>query len=264
MKHISSRRTNSKIVRSSFLPQGSKGVGIWLLTALAVLLGLFISFQIRTAIELQQNFSESKGVYLSYQEQISTLQAENGLLKEQNEKLLQRKDLVAENVLNQQGYPEMAQSLAEVRTKAGLTPVTGGGVVITLNDSTVSEADDIAQSSLIHAQDVQRIVDQIKSYGAKAIAINGERLVNTSIIICTGPTIRINNVKHPVPFVITVISDDPSQLYQNLSKDSYILKRQSEHVMITVEEKQELSVPAFSDFSAIDLLTQELGGKTAQ
>lgn len=56
---------------------------------------------------------------------------------------------------------------------------------------------------MIHSEDIEYIVALLKSAGATAIEINGERVVYTTSISCNGPTIRINDERFPVPFVIT-------------------------------------------------------------
>jgi len=185
------------------------------------------------------------------------LKSENDKLKEQNIFLASQKDALTESVLNEQGYSELAESVAKIRGLAGLTIVEGAGVTITLSDSTITDTTDVNQSSLIHSQDVQYFVDLLKAAGAKAIAINGERIVCTTSIICTGPTIRVNNSRYPVPFVITAVCD-PNATYDILQNDSHTLFRLSEGVEIAFNKNDLISIPAFSDLTVIDALRKEL------
>lgn len=227
---------------------------------LFLMLGTFLSMQIREGISVQEQITSSKARHAAYQQQLDDLVSENIRLKEQSITLAGQKDQLTENVLNEQGYSELAASLAEIRELAGLTVVEGGGVTITLSDSTITDTSDMNQSSLIHSQDVQYFVDLLKASGAKALAINGERIVCTTSISCTGPTIRVNNSRYPVPFIITAVCD-PAATYDILKNDKYIAFRISEGVEIAFSQNAAISIPAFSDNAAVESLSEELGVK---
>lgn len=228
-----------------------------LFMVLLLLFGTFLMIQIREGISMQEQFSSSRQKHDAYLLQLDDLKSENDKLKEQNTLLASQKDALTESVLNEQGYSELAASLAGIRDLAGLTVIDGPGVTITLSDSTITDTTDVNQSSLIHSQDVQYFVDLLKTAGAKAIAINGERIVCTTSIICTGPTIRVNNSRYPVPFVITAVCD-PNTTYDILQNDSHVIFRISEGVEIVFKKTDKLSIPAFSDFTVIDALSKEL------
>ena len=225
---------------------------------LILILGSFLTFQIRVGINEQEQLLASKEKHTAYQLQLDDLKNKNKKLKEENTLLVAQKDQLTEDVLNEQGYSELAASLAETRELAGLTEVTGEGITITLSDSTITDSSNLNQSSLIHSQDVQYFVDTLKSAGARAIAINGERIVCTTSISCTGPTIRVNNSRYPVPFVITAVCD-PNTTYDILQNDAQVIFRKSEGVGITVVKNNSISIPAFSDSTVIDSLSTELG-----
>lgn len=224
---------------------------------LILILSLFFTMQIREGISVQKQLISSKEKHMAYQQQLDDLKAENVSLKEQNTTLSVQKDKLTEDVLNEQGYSELATALADIRELAGLTIVEGAGVTITLSDSTITDTSDINQSSLIHSQDVQYFVDLLKSAGAAGIAINGERIVCTTSIICTGPTIRVNNSRYPVPYVITAVCD-PNTTYDILQNDAHVIFRISEGVEIAVEKSEVLSIPAFSDSTVVDAISKEL------
>jgi len=224
---------------------------------LLLLFGFFLMIQIREGISIQEQLSSSKQKHDAYLLQLDDLKSENDKLTEQNTLLASQKDALTESVLNEQGYSELAESLAGIRELAGLTEVDGPGVTITLSDSTIIDTTDINQSSLIHSQDVQYFVDLLKASGAKAIAINGERIVCTTSIICTGPTIRVNNSRYPVPFVITAVCD-PNTTYDILQNDPHVIFRISEGVEIAFGKNDILSIPAFTDLTVIDALSNEL------
>jgi len=228
-----------------------------LFMVLLMFLGIFLTIQIREGISAQEQLAASKAKHAQYQTQLDTLNTENTRLKEENTLLVEQKDELTQNVLNEQGYSELAAALNEIRELAGLTEIDGAGITVSLNDSAITDTSDINQSILIHSQDVQYIVDLLKAAGAKAIAINGERIVCTTNISCTGPTIRVNNSRYPVPFVVTAVCD-PAKTYDILQNDLRIISRIAEGVEISISKNDAISIPAFSDTAVIDSLSTEL------
>jgi len=228
-----------------------------LLMILLLMIGTIISIQIREGISIQKKYSVSKENYSAYQKQLVDLREKNTQLKSDNDQLSDQKDTLTENVLKEQGFSALAQSLADARRLAGLTSVSGEGVIVTLNDSSVTDPTDISQYSLIHSQDVQYVVDLLKASGATAMSINGERIVCTTSITCTGPTIRVNNSRYPVPFVISAICD-PESTYDILQNDSYLQYRKQSSVEIDLDIQRDLTIPAFTDLTAVDSLQVEL------
>ena len=91
---------------------------------------------------------------------------------------------------------------------AGLTPVQGPGVVVTLDDSSVQippGAD--SNAYIIHEYDLRDIINLLWMAGSEAIAINDERLVGTSSIYCVGSTVMVNNTRLSPPYLIRAIGN---------------------------------------------------------
>ena len=101
-----------------------------------------------------------------------------------------------------------SDALSQARLLAGLTPVQGPGVVVTLNDSKKKMPAQLppgmAPPNLIYNSDINQVVNELKAAGAEAIAINGQRLVATSYIRPAGPTILINSTPTVPPYVTDV------------------------------------------------------------
>ncbi len=92
---------------------------------------------------------------------------------------------------------------------AGTVPVAGNGFSVTLDDSSLSESPtDNVNDLVIHSQDVQAIVNGMWNAGAEAVAINGQRLVGTSAILCVGNTLLLNGTVHAPPYVVSGIGAD--------------------------------------------------------
>ena len=77
--------------------------------------------------------------------------------------------------------------------KAALTNVKGPGVSVLIEDSLKPvQSGENPNLYVIHDEDILRIVNELRAGRAEAIAINDQRLIGTSEIRCSGPTIAVN------------------------------------------------------------------------
>ncbi len=106
---------------------------------------------------------------------------------------------------------EIESELVRNSALAGSVKVKGSGIVITMQDgemTTGEEKNDVVNYlRTIHNTDMLKILNELRNYGAEAIAINGERILETSEVYCSWAFITINGEKLPAPFVIEVIGD---------------------------------------------------------
>ncbi len=172
--------------------------------------------------------------------------------KEQNRKLevqllgLQRQVGKKEEEMAKQQSDAAAVlgQLEAARMLAGVMPVEGPGVVVTLQDNqNASSASDIS-NFIVHEQDVRLVVNELRAAGAEALSINGQRLTGNSAIRCVGPTIIVNGVKSAAPFVITAIGD-PTTLDHALKLPGGVLQTLEEFVQIDIAKKDLVQLPAF-------------------
>lgn len=97
-------------------------------------------------------------------------------------------------------------TLQEMKVWAGLTPVQGPGLTVTLRDST-KEGMLMDNDKIIHDSDVLRVVNELWAAGAEAIEINGDRLSVGSSIRCVGPVIHIDGKPVASPVMVRAIGD---------------------------------------------------------
>ena len=89
---------------------------------------------------------------------------------------------------------------------AGLVPMSGPGLRVVLDDSSLDRAPSGDVNDLvIHSQDVQAVVNALWKSGAEAVAINGQRLVSTSAVLCVGNTLLLNGTVHSPPYGVTAV-----------------------------------------------------------
>ena len=214
----------------------------------AVLFGLLVTLQWRTQAERSE---------LSVRYNAPLIDAASALQKEQNElktqlaQLRARLDEIQRNASSQSGAAkELQLQLDELKASAGLTPESGDGVVVQLDDArNVSVSARDIDKSICHATDLTDIINTAWKGGAQAIAVNDERLVNSSSVYCVGSTIMVNGTLMSPPFNIAVIGpqnsllgayDDPNQL-RDIKQ-----RRDVQGLGFHVSRASAIHVPAFS------------------
>lgn len=112
---------------------------------------------------------------------------------------------------------------------AGLTPVTGPAVTVSLNDAPRATAGTSGGSTglpagahpddlVVHQQDVQGVVNALWGGGAEAMTIMGKRVISTTAVRCVGNTLLLQNAVYSPPFTVTAIGD-PTRLIAALDAD---------------------------------------------
>ncbi len=137
--------------------------------------------------------------------------------------------------------------LRKSNMSAGLVPVQGPGIVVTLNDSPRTlQANEDPNDSIVHDKDILRIVNELKASGAEAIAVNDERIVAMSEIRCAGTTVLVNMNKIGPPFIIKAIGD-PQMLESGLLiKGGLAEELKYWGLQVQIQKNNKVEIPAFS------------------
>jgi len=103
---------------------------------------------------------------------------------------------------------KLRQELEYYKLISGAVDVRGEGVSVTIDDGTrpLYEGED-PNNVLVHDADLLIVINELKSAGAEAVAINGQRIANTTEVSCSGYTVRINDQFFARPFRIEAIGD---------------------------------------------------------
>ena len=107
---------------------------------------------------------------------------------------------------------------------AGLTAVSGQGISITLTDAPAELIDKTTHDPnlmVVHQQDIQAVVNALWEGGAEAVTIQGQRIITTTGIKCSGSTVTLQGVPYPEPYVIKAVGDQ-SALLDAISSSSYL------------------------------------------
>lgn len=174
----------------------------------AFILGVFISTYIKSLDpnKVYITLSQTENI----ESEIDNTNKEIKHLKEaikSNKKTLNEYKEAKENG-NESIQTLMKKELEEVKELSGYSTVTGPGITITMKDSDRELKDGQNPNDLIiHDIDILRVLNDLKKAGAKAISINGERVLSTSKIKCSGATITVNDTTYGQPFIIKAIGD---------------------------------------------------------
>lgn len=100
---------------------------------------------------------------------------------------------------------------ATVGVTAGFSEVTGPGLSITLSDAPPEQAEASTRYALsdfvVHQQDIQAIVNALWAGGARAVTVQGQRIISTTSIKCEGTMVTLDGLPFPQPYVISGVGD---------------------------------------------------------
>lgn len=222
-----------------------------------IAIGIIITGQVISGIRVHAKESEIREKIEALIDQKTELIVENSILEENNKELKKMSMGLSDAFLTTYGNSELRDSYLVAMKVAGLTEISGSGIEIEMCDSSSGVNPETNEADIIHSQDVRYIVDLLVNSGATAIDINGERIVNTTSILCAGPTIRINDKRYPAPFIIHAICD-PVSTYDILFNDSRIIDRMAENIVIDISKQDLIVIPAFTDSDRYLMLGTEL------
>lgn len=148
---------------------------------------------------------------------------------------------------------EAQQAVDEAGETAGLVPVAGAGVSVTLDDSPRdaldpalppgTEPDDL----VVHEQDLQGVVNALWAGGAEAVQVMDQRLVATSAVRCAGNVLFLHGRTYAPPFTVRALGD-PARLQAALAAEPsvQVYRDYVARVGLRYEEQVgEFSLPGF-------------------
>jgi len=185
---------------------------------------------VETATELQRQHDELRDQITKLRSDIATLEAQG------------------------QGTTELVralnQRLEDARIAAGLIPLTGTGLVLQLNDSTMPVPDGADEADyLVTARDLRTVIAELWLAGAEAISVNGERVTVSTGVLDIGHTILVNSAYLSPPYQVRAIGPDDLLDQLNLSqgwRDFIQTRRGTFGLDVSFAEPAEVDIPAFA------------------
>jgi uncharacterized protein YlxW (UPF0749 family) len=122
------------------------------------------------------------------------------------------------------GVARLQRRTDALRQPAGMLPVSGPGLEVTLDDAPadqpIPEGFD-ANALVVHQQDLQAVVNALWAGGAEGITLQGQRLISTTGIKCVGNTVVLHGVPYSPPYEIVAVGD-PVDLQSALDASEYV------------------------------------------
>ncbi|PAE14235.1 NgoFVII family restriction endonuclease [Niallia circulans] len=217
------------------------------MTGITLIAGFMIAVQFQTikepavrdtrdTWELREDLIQEKKIELKL---IDEIRSTNGKIEEYENETPRSKEAV------------LKETLAELKQEAGLTEVTGKGIILKIEpvstEILLGEDPGVVTSELL-----QRLVNELNLYGAEEIAINDNRYVNTTVIREINNVLKMDgNPLNQLPIVIKVIAKDADTAeklfnYMKVSKsaDEFFL---SNLLLNVVMPKEPINIPAYSN-----------------
>jgi len=214
----------------------------WGLLLVGLVLGVMLSLQFRVTRDIQQNEVIRRTQDLS--EQVAQTRRERDALQTRVTGLRSQMEQMS---AGSQGT-QLKQEMDQAGILAGVTELTGPGVEVTLNDSSVSlKPGENPNLYVLHDEDVLRVLNELKAAGAEAVAMNGERFLATTEIRCTDPTIVLNkNKRLAPPYVVTAIGN-PDTMESSLKMKGGVAETlQFFGIQVSVKKMAQVAVPSYA------------------
>jgi uncharacterized protein YlxW (UPF0749 family) len=150
----------------------------------------------------------------------------------------QRDSLSTEIDTHHGGSPEAGLALTAIQNRnaalaadAGLDPIRGPGLVVTLKDAQRDAngrfpRDASPDDLVVHQQDIQGVLNALWSGGAEGIQMQDQRIIGTSAPQCVGNTLLLNGRTYSPPYVITAIGDPVAMQASLAANPSVIIYKQ--------------------------------------
>lgn len=181
------------------------------IAAVCLVLGIMLAIQFKTTTTYNEQYPQERVEVLA--EKLKTATSERDAMAEEILSLRSQLKNVREN---NQAMADLQDELQKSSLFAGLLPVKGPGITLTVNDIPRNlQNGDNPNNFIVHDQDLLFLVNELKASGAEAISINGERITAMSEIRCAGTMILVNTNRIAPPFVIKAIGN-PDMLVSGL------------------------------------------------
>jgi uncharacterized protein YlxW (UPF0749 family) len=218
-----------------------KGISFSLLT---MIFGLMLAIQYRTIKE--PVVRDTRDMWQLREDLKKEQQLQVELLSE----LRKYNDMIETYEAEENQNPEAAlkETLNVLKEEAGLTEVTGSGIIITIDKLFTEELIGVPIQN-ISPYLLKRLINELNSYDAEEISIQGRRLINSTVIRDINGQTKMDNFSlNSFPIEIKVISENAGKLYNRMNASTTDEDFAIDNLSLTVSKPiGNLTIPAFED-----------------
>jgi len=221
------------------------------LIMVSIAVGIMFALQFRMVQDIRENEAFRRTQVLSGQ--VLQMKKERDVLQAEVARMRDRLDKLSTGPLSSQLKEEMARA----KILAGVTELTGSGVKVILKDSSISLVPgENPNLYLVHDEDILKVVNELKASGAEGIAVNNQRLISSTGIKCSGPTVRINGKVLAPPFIITAVGN-PDILESAIKMKGGVAETlQFFGIQVQVKKLEQVKLPAYPGVISYDHAVQ--------
>ena len=181
-------------------------VGVVLLVALGLMTGTAIG-------HVRERASALTGLRGGLLDEARQRTQEGTALERRRDELRAEVDAARRGMLGQQAARRAAdERLTALRTVAGTVPVTGPGLVVTVDDAPAAGGGSEGRGGAfgdgrVLDRDLQALANGLWSAGAEAVAVDGQRLTSLSAIRAAGEAVLVDFRPVSPPYVVEAVGD---------------------------------------------------------
>ena len=146
---------------------------------------------------------------------------------------------------------EIEDELLKNKMLLGKEDVEGQGITITLkdvsNDLFYNDDDPDLRLKIIHNTDMIAVINDLRSAGAEAISINGQRVIDRTEVICDQTLLQVNGVKIATPFYINAIGNKDLLKDYMLADENHLKFLMSRSIDVDVQQSDNIKIQAYID-----------------
>lgn len=215
----------------------------------SIIIGLLISLTFNFNYSSNRIILDSKQYEEAYNDK-NKLMSDISNLMDQYNVLYTKAQKYKNEIKNTDGVLDgIEDELYQSRLVLGTTAVEGEGIQIALKDQSFKASDNLTQkemkSGLVHDFDLICVINDLRNAGAEAISINGQRVIQSTEVLCGGPYVYINGVKVLGPFNISAIGNKSVMKEYMLMDQNYLKVLIQRKINVSVSEKDSIQIPAF-------------------
>lgn len=213
----------------------------------AVVLGFMLAIQFNSVNEPvvrdTRDQWELRGALLKEKELHSRLLSE---IRSNEEKLAKY-----ETEWKQSREQALKETLAELKKDAGLTEITGPGLVMVI-EPIFNEFQPGMEQAFISPELLQRLLNELNMYGAKEISVAGQRVVHTTVIRDINGETKIDgfSLRH-FPLEISVVTENEQtaeKLYNRMQVSQSIESFYIDSLKVEILQPQShIEIPPYGD-----------------
>ncbi|MFD2656266.1 DUF881 domain-containing protein [Gracilibacillus thailandensis] len=210
--------------------------------------GFLLTFsyqQTKTTAEISQVNNQEWERDFYYRKQLIDMEEKNKQLRSELTQIRQEVQAIEQEIGEEVDVlKDLVATKSNLQKLTGELSISGEGIMVTLKDASFIPAENHANQYIVHDRHIHQTVNELFSAGAKAIAINGQRIYRNSYISCIGPVISIDGNSYPAPFVITAIGDQEVLDVSLNLRNGIIDQLVQDNIEVTIEKKSNIEMYA--------------------